>query len=655
MVTGPDGTFRLGPWTVRPRLGQIAGPGGELHLEPKVMGVLTCLAENAGDVVTRDELVARVWHGRMVSDEVLSRCISQLRTRLGDNPREPEYIRTVPKIGYQLLKAVAWDEAPPALDDLTETAPDAAATAVEPPESVEPRAPPRSRLPWGVLAVAIAALAGVLLMRGNDDAGVEEDAARPALAVLPFTTLGDDPQNDYLGDGLTEDLINHLANLPGLQVVASTSAFAFKDRAADVRDIARELGVRHVLQGSVRKDGDRVRITAALTDAGSGLVQWSRSFDTAFSDIFSVQDEISKGIVDELGPRFGGKPSMPETVRVPTNVMPAYERVLRGRHHLRSREEASLLRSIELFSEAIEFDPHFGEAYRDLARAYALLPTYSYEDPSEMFDLSEAALEQGVAMDPSLDEEVYDVRAFLHYSRWEWSAAEEDFRRALEHTPNDPNLHQWYSQQLAAVGKPELALEAVLQAKALDVLSPTINQRLAVVYQWVDDDEKAYQQFELASELGLGPRANPESYVIQLLRRGDYKTARELLLDLQRAFRRASHWVDPFIAALKDPARRPDALGALRAVADERQISVKYLQGALVYLGDADGALDVAFELLNEPLDFEVEFLFARENAIVRQHPRFGELVRAIGLDDYWDDYGWPEFCNRDGDSIICR
>jgi tetratricopeptide (TPR) repeat protein len=256
--------------------------------------------------------------------------------------------------------------------------------------------------------------------------------------------------------------------------------------------------------------------------------------------------------------------------------------VLRGRHHLRSREEASLLRSIELFSEAIEFDPHFGEAYRDLARAYALLPTYSYEDPDEMFDLAETALDQGVAMDPSLDEEVYDVRAFLHYSRWEWSAAEEDFRRALEHTPNDPNLHQWYSQQLAAVGKPELALEAVLQAKALDVLSPTINQRLAVVYQWVDDDEKAYQQFELASELGLGPRANPESYVIQLLRRGDYETARELLLDLQRAFRRASHWVDPFIAALKDPARRPDALDALRVVADERQISLKYLQGALV-------------------------------------------------------------------------
>jgi DNA-binding winged helix-turn-helix (wHTH) protein len=252
VVTGPDGTFRLGPWTVRPRLGQIAGPGGERHLEPKVMGVLTCLAEHAGDVVTRDELVERVWEGRMVSDEVVSRCISQLRTRLGDTPREPEYIRTVPKIGYQLLKAVTWDEAPPAIDDPTEPAPVAAPTAAKPPTRVEPRAPPRSRLPWGVLVVAIAALTVVLLMRGNEDPGVEEDATRPALAVLPFTTLGDDPQNDYLGDGLTEDLINHLANLPGLQVVASTSAFGFKDRAADVRDIARELGVRHVLQGSVR-------------------------------------------------------------------------------------------------------------------------------------------------------------------------------------------------------------------------------------------------------------------------------------------------------------------------------------------------------------------------------------------------------------------
>lgn len=652
MVAAPEGQFRLGPWTVRPRLGEISGPGGDLHLEPKVMGVLTCLAANAGRVVTRDELVELVWDGRMVGDEVLSRCISQLRTRLGDNPRDPHYIRTVPKIGYQLLPEVEWDGAESAaVTPSPETTPAPAPSALD---DAGTAARTLSRRTWVALAAAAVALLAVfLVLRGTETGVPEGTASAMTLVVLPFGNLSDDADNEYLSDGLTEDLINRLANLPELRVVASTSAFVFKGQKLDVRDIARQLDVRYVLQGSLRRDGDRLRITASLTDADSGLVQWSRTFETPFRDIFSVQDEISRSIVDELRPRFGD--ATVAVIPVPTEIMPAYERVLRGRYHLRSREEAPLLRSIALFEEAIELDPGFGEAYRGLARAYAVLPTYSYEDPDEMFDLAENALERGVDRDPSLDEKVYDVRAFLHFSRWQWREAEEDFRKALELMPNDPELHQWYSQQLAAVGKPELALQAVLRAKELDMLSPPINQRLALVYQWVDEDEKAYQQFDLARELGLGPRANPEGYIVQLLRRGEYESARELLLDLQRAFRRASDWVDPFFAALEDPSKRPAALAALHAVAADRQISLKYLQGALLYLGDADGAIAVAFDLLNEPVEFEVEFLFARENELVRRHPRFADLVRAIGLVDYWDAYGWPASCARSGESIACR
>ena len=592
----------------------------------------------------------------MVSDEVLSRCISQLRTRLGDNPRDPRYIRTVPKIGYQLLQAVEWEGAEllDANDLPPRETPAPAPSAPVPSGRDTPFVGVLRNRAWLVVAaVATAVLAVFLMLRGPGTSVPAIDASPTTLAVLPFSNLGDDPDNEYLGDGLTEDLINRLANLPELKVVASTSAFAFKEQKLDAREIARRLDVRHLLQGSVRRDSDRLRITAALTDADTGLVQWSRTFNTPFRDIFSVQDEISRSIVDELRPRLGG--DAPAALPAPTAIMPAYERVLRGRYHLRSREEASLLRSIDLFREAIDLDPGFGEAYRDLARAYALLPTYSGEDSDEMFELAEEALERGVAADHALDDQVYDVRAFLHYSRWQWREAEADFRRALELMPNDPNLHQWYSQQLAAVGKPELALLAVLKAKELDLLSPTIAQRLGVVYQWIDDDEKALEQFELAHELGLGPRANPEGHVILLLRHGEYERARELLLDLQRKFERARYWIDPFIAALEDPAKRPAALAALETVAAEGQISLKYLQGALLYLGDADGAIELAFDLLEQPLDFEVEFLFARENVLVRRHRRFGELVRAIGLDEYWDVYGWPTYCARVAERIECQ
>jgi adenylate cyclase len=320
--------------------------------------------------------------------------------------------------------------------------------------------------------------------------------------------------------------------------VASTSAFAFKERRADVRDIARELGVTYVLEGNVRKDAERVRITAQLIDAERGFHAWAQRYDTELRDIFGVQDEISNSIVAELRPRLSRDAAQPAASR-PTEVFPAYELLLQGRYHLKRREEAPIRRSIELFRQATELDPGFGEAYRELARAYALLPNYSYEDREEMFELAEATLELGIARDPGLAETAHDVLAFLHYSRWEWMEAEQQFRRALAVLPNDPTMRQWYSQHLAAVGKPSESLRHILEAKRLDVLSPVVNDRLAIAYLWLDDDESARRQFRLADELGMGPSANPEAYLVLLLREGNYEEARDILVDLQRLFARA--------------------------------------------------------------------------------------------------------------------
>ena len=264
-------------------------------------------------------------------------------------------------------------------------------------------------------------------------------------------------------------------------------------------------------------------------------------------------------------------------------------------------------------------------------------------------------IQRGTASAPEVAESAQDVLAFVHQARWEWVEAEEGFRRALVTSPKDPNVHQWYSQLLARVGNAERSLHHALEARKLDVLSPVVNDRLAVAYMWVDDDERARRQFELADELGMGPTANPEAYVVLLLRRGEYDKARDILVDLQKLFARATEWIDPFIAAQRDPAARAAAREAVARAARERSISLKYLFGAWVYLGDADAAMDVAFELLHEPAEFDVEFLFARETAILRRHPRFGELVTAIGLDRYWDRFGWPAMCARREQAIECR
>jgi TolB-like protein/DNA-binding winged helix-turn-helix (wHTH) protein len=646
--------FRIGPWEIRPDLGTLTGPDGEVHLEPKVMGVLLCLAEQAGEVVTRDQFVARVWRGRIVSDEVLSRCISLLRTSLGDDPREPQFIQTLPKIGYRLIVPVLPREPEPATSA-------AAAEAARPADNAEATiAPPRREVRrWraaGPAAALLLAAASLYIywqwFAGPDSASLP--AALPSVVVLPFVNHSAERDNEYFSDGLTEELIDRLAQVPGLQVVASTSAFAFKNHREDVRSIAEQLGVSYVLAGNVRKEGDRVRITAQLIEARRGFHVWSERFDTTLGDIFIVQDDIANGIVAELRPRLSTSETAEPGAARPTEVMPAYELLLQGRYHLKRREEAPIRRSMELFEQAIELDPTFGDAYRELARAYVLLPTYSYEDEDEMFEMAVATIARGVAADPALEDSAHDVLALVHLNRWEWTDAEQDFRRGLAASPNDSNVRQWYSQLLASVGRPEESLHYILEAKTLDVLSPVVNDRLAVAYMWVDDDEQARQQFELADELGMGPTANPEAYIVLLLREGDYDKARELLIDLQKLFARAPDWIDPFIAALGDSAARPAAEEALATAAGNRNISLKYLFGAWIYLGNADAAMETAFELLYEPAEFDVEFLFARETEILRCHPRFSELVTAIGLDSYWDRFGWPALYARPGEVREC-
>jgi TolB-like protein/DNA-binding winged helix-turn-helix (wHTH) protein/tetratricopeptide (TPR) repeat protein len=640
--------FKLGPWEVRPTLRTLSGPEGTVHLEPKVMDVLVYLAERAGEVVTREQFIERVWHGRVVSDEVLSRCISILRTQLGDSSREPRYIQTVSKLGYRLVLPVDAVASPESAKPDTSIG----TTAPPPPLAAAPNRTRRALLYMGAGLIALALAWS--LVRFVQRVPPKPEAARTAIAVLPFANLSDDAGSEYFSDGLTEELTDRLAQVPGLQVAARTSAFSFKNNPADVRAIAGRLGVGYVLEGSVRKEGEQVRITAQLVDARRGFHVWSQTFDAKLGDLFAVQDEIANAIVAQLGPRLAGT-TTPISTAPPTRVMSAYELVLRGRYHLKRRDEAPIRRSITLFQQALELDPAYADAYSDLARAYALLPYYSYEDKEEMFELALATVERGAAVNPAVREAAQDTLAFIHYGRWEWIDAEEAFRRATAAQPGDPNLQQWYSQLLASVGNAAESLKHAQLARQLDVLSPVVNDRLAVAYLWMNQDEQARQQFELAKELGMGPTANPEAYVVLLLRQHDFAKARDILISLQKLFAGANEWIDPFLAALDDPGKRPAAIAAVARAADRHAISLRYQFGAWLYLGESDRAMKVAQELLAERGEFDVEFMFAREGTVLRRHARFGELIASLGLDQYWDRYGWPPMCARREKSIECH
>jgi len=506
-----------------------------------------------------------------------------------------------------------------------------------------------------LVGALILALFGLPDRRGNGTADAYEPAPN-SVAVLPFTNLGPGDDQDYLSDGLSEELMTRLAAVPGLKVAGRTSSFAFKGRSDNVRKVARRLGVEYVVDGSVRREGDRVRITAQLVDATRGYQLWSRSFDGTLQEIFTLQDEIAMAIVGEL-PAALRQPAIQAisgTV-APTASVAAYELLLRGKYQLAIRDEEHIRHAIRLFRQALEADPSYPDAWTGLAKAQALLPSYSNELPDEMYETATATLEAGTQRSPQVATQGQDVTAYIAFSRWQWLEAQRRFDSALALKPGDSDLLQWYSQFLSSVGRRDESLDYALRARSLDVLSPVVNERLAVAYMWADEDELAEKQFQVSRELGVALAAQPDAYLLLLLRRQRFDEARELAVSLQRMFARPADWLDPFIDFLRGEGPREAAVAALATAEDGREVSRRYAFGAWMMLGEDDRALRSALELARDPIEFEVEFVFSREARGLRRHPRFGELVGALGLDAYWDVAGWPPGCQRQAGRVLCE
>jgi TolB-like protein/DNA-binding winged helix-turn-helix (wHTH) protein/Tfp pilus assembly protein PilF len=652
--------FKLGRWEVRPLTGEVSAADGTVHLEPKVMEVLAALAQRPGEVVEREELLRRIWGARAaVADEPLTRCIAELRRVLGDSRQTPAFIQTIPKRGYRLLCPVTPLAAPAALSPAAAQAPEPAQLPAvpQPPPSTAAAAPRRTHaavLGTGLgAALVLTGIAIWAMSRGPADTGAGETIERNTIAVLPFTDVGSSPDSAYFGEGLADEILSRLSAVDGLRVVARTSSFAVRASADDMRSIAQRLAVAHVLEGTVRRDGDRVRIDVQLVDAPRGYRLWSARYDGVLGDIFALQDEIANTIVVKLRDTVPTElPAAPIATSAPTTNLDAYMLLLRGRQHLNRRDEDSLRRSILLFEQAIELDPRYGQAYVELAKAYALLPSYSAEIQDEMFDLALATLAAGVEQDASLDDSMQVVLALVASARWDWIGAEVAFRRALEHDGNDSDLLVWYSQFLAAVGRPAASAEHARRARELDLLSPVVNHRLSVASMWIDADDDAARYAQIAEELGMG--RSPDAYIVLKFRQHDHAAVRPLLIGVQTMFAKPTAWVDPLLEALAHPERRPHAVEALARAEEARDVPPKYLFGAWLYLGEAERAVDAGLRLVNDRQSFNVEFIFSREARALRQHPRFGELVRAIGLNRYWDRFGWPAMCRKSGDAISC-
>jgi len=641
----------MGEWGVYPDQGLLVGAKSESHLEPKVMEVLIYLAERQDQVVRRDDLISDVWAGTFVSDEVLSRAISLLRTRLGDDRMTPYYIQTLPKVGYRLLMKVTPLAIPEpeketktglSLTDNRYFKPALTIAAVviivisiifwsTSETTIDPRSP----------------AAFTTISEWFDFLAEEKEGAEgvTSIAVLPFENLSENNDSTYFSEGLTDELTMSLSKIKGLKVVARRSSYSFKNRTDDVPTIGRLLHADAIFEGTIRRVGDQLRINAQLCAVSDGYLMWSGLYERNVSDVFDVQEEIATAVTEAMREHFdGGSLQTPLVKQAPPDIEAYQLYLMSGNFLWNLRGNEPLRQSIELYRQALAIDPTFSRASIGLAKSLLLLPFYSSEPMEPMFQQALDALSGHTFTDRRNLGEVESIHGIIAFHRWQWVKSEEHFRKALELAPDSPNIYMWYSQLLSYVGRNRDGLEAAIRARDLDEISPVINNRLAIAYLWSNDNLRAAEQFAIAAQLGFRNVINP-AYMLFLLRQQRFTEIKAILAALFQNFPNPPLWLIESADILFHPENRDEALKRIIQAKQEENFSMPPIEFGLWIVA---GGIDQAYETFNAfqkiaPQYLQMELIFSEEGTAFRQDPRFEQLTEDIGLREYWDIYGGPD------------
>ena len=459
-------------------------------------------------------------------------------------------------------------------------------------------------------------------------------AAAQSIAVLPFVNASPDPGNEYLSDGITDELIDALTKLEGLRVASRTSVFALKGKALDVRSIGAMLGAAVVLEGTVRKAGDRLRVTAQLTSTDDGRLLWSQRYDRELEDVFVMQDELARTIVTTLRGTWLAELGEPEPQRR-TESVKAYGLYLRGRWALNKRTQAGVNEGIAFFEQAIAEDPRYALAYTGLADAYALLLDYRSVPVAEGFAQAKANAQRALALDDTLAEAHASLAWTLFIHEWKWAEAEREFRRAIELDPRYAAAHQWYSFLLVSQGRHEEALVAGHTAQELDTGSVSIRRTLGLLYYYARRFERA--RHHLAHAMEMNPVAE-ETYrvlglVLALSR--EHREAERVLREAVTMPEAGSYTAATLAYALAGGGDRAGAESILRDLvgrSEREYVSPTALATAYLGLGDHARALDSMERVYAERRGWLV---YVHVNPIfdpLRDEPRFKELQRKMGV-----------------------
>jgi TolB-like protein/DNA-binding winged helix-turn-helix (wHTH) protein/Flp pilus assembly protein TadD len=648
LQTGPPAAaLRFGVFEVDLHTGELTKRGMRVRLQEQPFRLLTILLEKPGELVTREELRARLWPQTWVDfDHGVNKAISKIRQALGDSAENPRFVETVAGRGYRFLADVAIVEngrpEPVAIDLAASAEPVATDLAIraEPADlrfveeaDTPATSPPRARARVYGLGVALALTLALVLLGVLHPWGRFSPTIR-SLAVLPLENLSGDPSQDYFADGLTEELIADLGQIDALRVISRTSAMTYKNARKPMAEIARELNVEAVVEGSVLRSGDRVRITAQLIQTPADKHIWAKSYEGDFRDTLTLQRNVARDIVEQIRATVDrqeraalekSRPVIPE----------AYEAYLKGRYFWNKRTADGLKKAIDYFSHAIATDPSYAEAYSGLADSYALSGDWEYGviPPQYAFSLARAAATEALALDPDLGQARTSLAFALDLYGWEWDAAEKEYERAIKLSPAYATLHLWYAWHLLVTGRTDEGIAELRKAESLDPLSLIIGADLAdalcIARRYDESVAESQKVLELDPNFAVAHYELGQTFEQKQMHG-------EAIAEFQKAIELSGHGgaFDSNLAyAYAASGRKEDALKILADLESRREQNPSADANiALVHVGLGDQ--DQAMIWLNKAYEarFNPSILLRPAFDPLRSNAQFRDLRRRIGL-----------------------
>jgi TolB-like protein/DNA-binding winged helix-turn-helix (wHTH) protein/Tfp pilus assembly protein PilF len=519
----PASVMRFGTYEVSFQSGEVRKAGLRIKVQQQPMKLLEILLEHPGEVVTREELRSRVWPSESFGDfdQALNIAIGKLRTALSDSAENPRFIETLPKRGYRFIAdvSVVWADARPKQPETSEG--DVPGPESKSPEgktesghrvqdagrTLAPVAPKHRLGPMRRVIVAFAlvsiisiSLSILAVWRFHSQSGAPTSIR--SLAVLPLDNLSGDASQSYFADGMTDELITDLAQISALRVISRTSAMVYKGARKPLPQIARELNVDAVVEGTVLRSGDQVRITAQLIEASTDKHLWSQSYEGELRDTLALQKRVAGAIADQI--RINLTPQEQAALKNVKVVNPeAYESYLKGRYFWNKRTADGLKVALAYFNEAIEEDPKYAPAYSGLADTYALLGDWQYAvmTPKEAFPQAKAAAIKALELDSELGEAHNSLAFVLDGFDWDLDSGGKEFRRALELNPGYATAHHWYAWHLSLLGQYDGAIAEMRKAESLDPLSLIINADLAELLSLAHSYDESIRQSRKTIEM----------------------------------------------------------------------------------------------------------------------------------------------------------